>query len=46
MWVRERGEDTNSDDDDDDGNDDEVMEVVDDIKWDNLENDDAMAGVS
>ena len=34
----ERGEDTDGDDDDDDGDDDEVMEVADDIEWDNLEN--------
>ena len=42
-WERE--EDTDDDDNDDDGNDDEVMEVADNIKWDNLENEDALTGV-
>ena len=46
--MQERGEDTNNDDDDDDGDNDEVMEeeemVADDIKWDNLENEDALTG--
>ena len=36
----ERGKDTDSDDDDDD------EEVADDIEWDNLENEDALTGVS
>ena len=43
MWAWERGEDT--DDDDDNGDDDEVMEVADDIEWNNLENKDALTGV-
>ena len=41
LWSWER-EDTDDDDNDDDGNDDEVMEVADNIKWDNLENEDAL----
>ena len=49
LQVQERGEDTDNDDDDDDGNDDEVMEeeetVVDNIEWDNLENEDVLTGV-
>ena len=48
MW--ERGEDTDNDDDDDDSDDDEVMEeeemVADNIEWDNLENEDALIGIS
>ena len=43
LQARERGEDTNSDDDDDDGDDDEV---VDDVEWDILENEDALTGIS
>ena len=52
LQAWERGEDTNNDDDDDDdddGDDDEVMEkeemIADDIKWDNLENEDALIGI-
>ena len=40
-WEQE--EDTDSDDDVDDGDDDEV---ADDIEWDNLENEDALIGIS
>ena len=36
------GGDTDSDDDDDDGDDDEV---VDDVEWDILENEDALTGI-
>ena len=47
LWAQERGEDT---DDDDDGDDDEVTEeeemVADNIEWDNLENEDALTGIS
>ena len=39
----EQGEDTDNNDDDDDGDDDEV---ADDIKWDILENEDALTGIS
>ena len=46
----EQGEDTNNDDDDDDGDDNKVMEeeemVANDIEWDNLENEDALTGIS
>jgi len=42
LQTWERGEDTNNDDNDDDGDDDEV---VDDIEWDNLENEDALTGI-
>ena len=42
LQAREQGEDTNNDDNDDDGDDDEV---VDDIEWDNLENEDTLIGV-
>ena len=41
----ERGEDIDDNDDDDDGDDDKVMEVADDIEWDNLENEDTLIGV-
>ena len=45
LWSRERVEDTNNNDDDN-----EVMEeeetVVDDIEWDNLENEDVLIGIS
>ena len=40
MW--ERGEETDSDDDGNDGDNDEV---VDDIKWDDLENEDVLTGI-
>ena len=40
--ARERGEDTNSDNDDDDGDDDEV---VNNIEWDDLENEDVLTGI-
>ena len=43
LQARERGEDTNSDNEDDDGDDDEV---VNDIKWDDLENEDVLTGTS
>ena len=46
MRACEQGEDTDDDDNDDDGGDDEVMEVADDIEWDNLENEDTLIGVS
>ena len=39
----ERGEDTNNDDDDDDDGDND--EVVDDIEWDDLENEDVLIGI-
>ena len=46
LWAWEQGQDTDDDDDDDD----EVMEeeetVADDIEWDNLENEDALTGIS
>ena len=42
LEARERGEDTDSDNDDDDGDNDEA---VDDIKWDNLENKDALTSI-
>ena len=42
LQAWEQGEDTDSDDDDDDGDDDEV---VNDIEWDNLVNEDALTGV-
>ena len=45
LRARERGEDTDGDDDDDDGDDNKVMEVADDIEWDNLENEDVLTGV-
>ena len=41
LQAREQGEDTDSDEDD--GDDDEV---VDDIEWDNLEDEDALIGIS
>ena len=43
LQAREGGEDTDSDDDDDDGDD---GEVVDDIEWDNLENEDVLTGMT
>ena len=49
--LRKAKEDTDNDDDDDDddGDNDEVMEqeetVVNDIEWDNLENEDALIGI-
>ena len=45
LRAREQGEDTDNDDDDDDGDDNLVMEVADDIEWDNLDNEDALVGV-
>ena len=52
LRALEQGEDTDNDDDDDDGDDgddDEVMEeeetVAGDIKWDNLENEDALTSI-
>ena len=42
LQARERGEDTDSDNDDDDGDNDEV---VDDIEWDDLENEDVLTGI-
>ena len=44
LQARERGEDTNSDNDDDDDGDDD--EVVNDIKWDEMENKDMLIGIS
>ena len=46
--MQEQGEDTD-DNDDDDGDNDEVIQEVEmvasDIKWDNLENEDALTGI-
>ena len=42
LQARERREDTDSDGDDDDGDNDEV---VDDIEWDDLENEDVLTGI-
>ena len=42
LQARERGEDTDSDDDDDDDGDDD--EVVDDIEWNDLENEVVLTG--
>ena len=42
LQAWEQGEDTDNDDDNDDGDDDEV---VDDIEWDNLENENVLTGI-
>ena len=43
LQAWERGEDTYNDNDDDDGDD---NEVVNDIEWDDLENEDVLTGIS
>ena len=49
LQAWERGKDTDNDDEDDDDDDDEVMEeeetVAGDIKWNNLQNEDALIGI-
>ena len=45
LRAREQGEDTDDDDDDDDDDDGDDNEVVIDIEWDDLENEDVLTGI-